>query len=63
MSREKPVMETHPESSRASAPRAALAPRIASERLMNGRREIIIEHGPEEYRLRITGAGKLLLTK
>jgi hemin uptake protein HemP len=37
--------------------------RIPSERLMDGRREIIIEHGPDEYRLRITSSGKLLLTK
>lgn len=38
-------------------------PRVTTERLMDGKREIIIEHGREEYRLRITGAGKLLLTK
>jgi hemin uptake protein HemP len=38
-------------------------PRVASERLMAGTREIIIQHGTEEYRLRITGAGKLILTK
>lgn len=37
--------------------------RVVSHRLMDGRREIIIEHGPEEYRLRVTGAGKLILTK
>jgi hemin uptake protein HemP len=37
--------------------------RIASERLMDGKREIIIEHGADEYRLRITGSGKLILTK
>jgi hemin uptake protein HemP len=37
--------------------------RVQSARLLNGRREIIIEHGAEEYRLRLTGGGKLLLTK
>jgi hemin uptake protein HemP len=37
--------------------------RIASECLMGGKREIIIEHGADEYRLRITGSGKLILTK
>jgi hemin uptake protein HemP len=37
--------------------------RIASDRLMGGRREIIIEHGSDEYRLRVTGSGKLILTK
>lgn len=37
--------------------------RIASEQLMKGQREIIIQHGREEYRLRVTAAGKLILTK
>jgi hemin uptake protein HemP len=50
-------------SGREAEQRAAATPKIASDRLMNGRREIIIQHGPEQYRLRITGAGKLLLTK
>jgi hemin uptake protein HemP len=30
---------------------------------MGGRREIVLQHGLEEYRLRITSTGKLLLTK
>jgi hemin uptake protein HemP len=30
---------------------------------MSGARELIIEHAGEEYRLRITGKGKLILTK
>ena len=37
--------------------------RIASAQLMAGNREIIIEHGDDEYRLRLTGSGKLILTK
>jgi hemin uptake protein HemP len=37
--------------------------KITSEQLMKGKREIIIQHGLEEYRLRITAAGKLILTK
>ena len=37
--------------------------RISTDRLMGGRREIVLQHGLEEYRLRITAAGKLLLTK
>jgi hemin uptake protein HemP len=37
--------------------------RISTDRLMGGRREIVLQHGLEEYRLRITSAGKLLLTK
>ena len=37
--------------------------RIATDRLMGGRREIVLQHGDEEYRLRITSLGKLILTK
>jgi hemin uptake protein HemP len=37
--------------------------RISTDRLLAGRREIVLQHGLEEYRLRITSAGKLLLTK
>jgi hemin uptake protein HemP len=38
-------------------------PRFSTEWLMAGRREIVLQHGLEEYRLRITAAGKLILTK
>ena len=38
-------------------------PRIRSSELMAGSREIIIQHDGQEYRLRITNAGKLILTK
>lgn len=37
--------------------------RVSVETILRGRQEIIIEHGDEEYRLRITSNGKLLLTK
>ena len=36
---------------------------ITSEALMAGQRMILIRHGNEEYRLQITGSGKLILTK
>ena len=36
---------------------------ISSDELMAGERVIIIQHGVEEYRLRVTAAGKLILTK
>jgi hemin uptake protein HemP len=42
---------------------ARIAPKIASEQIMKGKREIIIQHSLEEYRLRITASGKLILTK
>jgi hemin uptake protein HemP len=37
--------------------------RIASSELFHGQRHIVIVHGGEEYRLHITKAGKLILTK
>jgi hemin uptake protein HemP len=36
---------------------------VPSAALFQGRREIIIVHHGQEYRLRITRAGKLILTK
>lgn len=38
-------------------------PRLRSDALFAGSRELVIEHGGEEYRLRITSKGKLILTK
>jgi len=37
--------------------------RINSEQLLNGAREMEIEHGGSLYRLRLTALGKLILTK
>ena len=37
--------------------------RIASTELLQGAKELIILHGEEEYRLRLTKNGKLILTK
>ncbi|XHS80366.1 hemin uptake protein HemP [Burkholderiaceae bacterium UC74_6] len=39
------------------------APRLSSEKLFAGRREIEIEHAGQVYRLRMTALGKLILTK
>ena len=39
------------------------ARRLSSESLFQGSRELCIAHGCEEYRLRITKQGKLILTK
>jgi len=36
---------------------------VGSIELFGGRRELCIDHGGEIYRLRITGKGKLILTK
>ncbi len=45
-----------------AAPRPPAAA-VRSEDLFGGTRELIIRHGREEYRLRITRANKLILTK
>lgn len=36
---------------------------VRSDELLQGRRELWIEHGEDMYRLRVTSSGKLYLTK
>lgn len=36
---------------------------IPSEQVLQGRREVWIQHGDEMYRLRVTSSGKLYLSK
>jgi hemin uptake protein HemP len=36
---------------------------ISSEDLLGGRRQLIIQHGGERYRLLVTRSNKLILTK
>ena len=43
--------------------RQTTLPRLRSSELLSGSREAIIEHGQEQYRLRLTSNGKLILTK
>lgn len=38
-------------------------PRVESRQLFAGGAEVLIAHGGEQYRLRITRQGKLILTK
>lgn len=38
-------------------------PRVLVQTLLRGRREIILEHNGQDYRLRVTASGKLILTK
>jgi len=44
-------------------PVAASVRRVRVEDILDGHREVIIQHGQEEYRLRLTSNSKLLLTK
>lgn len=38
-------------------------PIVSSRDLLAGHREVIIEHGAEHYRLRLTSSNKLILVK
>jgi hemin uptake protein HemP len=55
---EPPAHRTTADGAGAPVPRT-----ITSEELMGGGRVIIVRHGNDEYRLRLTAAGKLILTK
>lgn len=49
---------------RAAAPRfRSVARKIRSVEIFAGAREVLIEHEGDEYRLRHTSKGKLILTK
>lgn len=39
------------------------SPRVMSQLLLQGHRQLIIVHDGVEYRLQVTGQGKLILTK
>ena len=39
------------------------SPRISASQLFQGHRYVVIVHSGQEYRLQITKAGKLILTK
>ena len=55
-----------PHSTPGSPPFDAFAPplpRIDSRRLLEGGRELVIDHEGQQYRLRLTRNGKLILTK
>jgi hemin uptake protein HemP len=57
------------EMNRSSLEKVAQAPgehepaKVSSGELLAGRRQLIIQHGSEEYRLRLTSSNKLILTK
>lgn len=46
-----------------SVARPQTARRLSSAELLAGAREAVIVHGQDEYRLRLTSNGKLILTK
>jgi hemin uptake protein HemP len=53
-----------PEEVQPPSPRRAGEPRrVKVSELLGGEREAILEHDGQDYRLRITASGKLILTK
>lgn len=56
-------MMTAPEQVPPQTPPTPAAPRINSDALLQGTREVFIEHRGELYRLRLTKNGKLILHK
>lgn len=46
-----------------TSPSAQKSVRITSDELFGGGKELVIEHAGEEYRLRVTSKGRLILTK
>lgn len=65
MTRPASVTSLQPDAPQATASRAPKTARrtLASEALLNGQREVLIEHDGEIYSLRHTRNGKLILTK
>jgi hemin uptake protein HemP len=54
---------TAPQPLRAEPPAESPHVSVSSRDLFQGRREVVILHAGQEYRLRITRADKLILTK
>ena len=52
-----------PHGSRSTAPNAPSPRTVASQDLLQGQVEVLIAHGGETYRLRLTRSGKLILQK
>ena len=60
----RPIRVDHAERDRPEAsPSGVAPPTVESVALMSGRRELIIRHNADTYRLRVTAANKLILTK
>jgi hemin uptake protein HemP len=58
------MRRSDPEAVDPPPPRSSGEPRrVKVSELLEGEREAILEHGGQDYRLRITASGKLILTK
>ena len=63
MSIDPPVLPPSPPAAPLPAAAAQPRPRWSSSQLLGERREVLIDHRGDQYRLRLTAAGKLILTK
>lgn len=63
MARDKDSPVARPKPTRPPGPCGTGPPVVTSDALLAGCRELVIRHGNEDYRLRITGNNKLILTK
>jgi hemin uptake protein HemP len=52
-----------PPGTRPDTPETAEPRIVSSDELLAGRRQLIIQHGDERYRLLVTRSNKLILTK
>jgi len=57
------ALQAHAVSTASACARPANPPRMSSVALLQGGRELEIQHGDAVYRLRLTAMGKLILTK
>lgn len=63
MTTQTPLAPPQPVPPDAAGAGAVPLPRWTSDTLLGQQREALIEHRGEHYRLRLTAAGKLILTK
>lgn len=59
----KPVAMADPSAKSPTRTNPPAPGRVLSRDLLGNRREVIIEHGQEQYRLRLTSSNKLILIK
>ncbi len=58
-----PVLPPLPRAGDLPPPREEALRRVASTDLLGDKREVLIEHGDQTYRLRLTASNKLILVK
>jgi hemin uptake protein HemP len=57
------MIDVPPRPDRNASGKPAAPAKISSQDLLAGRREVIIQHGADQYRLQLTNSNKLILVK